>query len=486
MPRSKLNLPRGKPRGLRRDRDCRTCKVRGVKCDLNRPRCLPCVESGLECGGYPQRVVWAANPVATPVSRLSLPSPVEQPTEPRRGLSDEANILSSVELRNSSSIFVNDGNDFTQNSLAADQPHIVEHLLAFGHSLKVASLASGDKTNNFQTLSSDQGLKLIAQVDNFLQARIRRRRRSDSGTTSHPSTLAFSAAESVLPQDVDNEDILVHHRLEALKSLSQALNTADPAAFLGIAVFAFFEVVMDGVFGEWDCHLRGARSLLDYHCQNSDEFQQLSNNFIGFEQIVAYFGWWDTIGAVVRQSTNRAVGDQQGLIFDDWHRNTLTKDFLDMVGCPTETFWLFVSLAKGNKTDNLGELLTQVMAQLLKLGMDTTERGKCMDTYRCAAVIALLSWRIPATEETLPSEPSGTTLTFAVDRICQIIDSGRPKSTLYVHMATPAYLASMWASSPNHCKTLRNYWRNCQMGDIPRYLGAQLRCEESWRDMGLV
>ncbi|KAM0493405.1 hypothetical protein ACHAP8_009232 [Fusarium lateritium] len=485
MPRSKPNLPRGKPRGLRRDRDCRTCKVRGVKCDLNRPQCLPCVESGLTCGGYTQRVVWAANPVAAPVSGLSLTSPIEKQIDPRRALSDEATIQSSDKLYHTRAISANDGDDFTQNSLATDQPDIVEHLLAFGESLKRARLVYGDNVNNLDTRSPDQGLKLIAQVDNFLQATIRRRRRSDLSTTSHPSTLAFSTAGPIFTQDAENEDILVYHRLEALKSLSQALNTADPAAFLGIAVFAFFEVVMDGVFGEWDCHLRGARSLLDCHCRNSEEFQQLSNTFIGFEEIVAYFGWWDTIGAVVRQSTRRAVEDQEGLTFDDWHRNALTKEFLDTVGCPTETFWLFVSLAKGKKSDNLSETLTEAMAQLLKLGMDTTERGKCMDTYRCAAVIAVLSWKTPGTDETLPSEASRTALTFAVDRICQIIDSGRPRSTLYVHMATPAYLASMWASSSDHCKTLRNYWENCQMGDIPRYLGAYLRCEETWRNMGL-
>jgi hypothetical protein len=33
------NKPVGKPRGMRRDRDCRSCKLRNVKCDLNRPSC---------------------------------------------------------------------------------------------------------------------------------------------------------------------------------------------------------------------------------------------------------------------------------------------------------------------------------------------------------------------------------------------------------------------------------------------------------------
>uniref|UniRef100_A0A0D2XLH1 Zn(2)-C6 fungal-type domain-containing protein n=1 Tax=Fusarium oxysporum (strain Fo5176) TaxID=660025 RepID=A0A0D2XLH1_FUSOF len=130
MPRSKTNnFPRGKPRGIRRDRDCQTCKARGVKCDLNRPRCLPCVESGYACGDYPQRVVWAANPTPKP-SRAENRSAV------------------------------------IEKSLATDQHEVVEHLLAFGNSLKTARLATNDD------LCVDQGLGLIDQVDYFLRARI--------------------------------------------------------------------------------------------------------------------------------------------------------------------------------------------------------------------------------------------------------------------------------------------------------------------------
>ncbi|CAN6602182.1 hypothetical protein TRVA0_002S00782 [Trichomonascus vanleenenianus] len=50
---------KGKPRGLRRDRDCFTCKERNVKCDLNRPACTPCIEAGLVCQGYPSRIIWS-------------------------------------------------------------------------------------------------------------------------------------------------------------------------------------------------------------------------------------------------------------------------------------------------------------------------------------------------------------------------------------------------------------------------------------------
>ncbi|CAK7212717.1 hypothetical protein SBRCBS47491_001561 [Sporothrix bragantina] len=89
--------PRGKPRGRRRDRDCVTCKTRGLKCDLNRPQCLPCVQAGLSCGGYPMRVVWldqrrssASTPASTasgstPLSsaKVSKPSRTAEATAPR-------------------------------------------------------------------------------------------------------------------------------------------------------------------------------------------------------------------------------------------------------------------------------------------------------------------------------------------------------------------------------------------------------------------
>ncbi|KAF4335304.1 hypothetical protein FBEOM_10851 [Fusarium beomiforme] len=360
MPRSKTNnFPRGKPRGIRRDRDCQTCKLRGVKCDLNRPRCLPCVESGYACGDYPQRVVWAANPV------------------PRTTKAENKSVV-------------------IEKSLATDQHEVVEHLLAFGSSLKTARLATNDE------LCVDQGLGLIDQVDNFLRARISKRRGSlvDSASPTSPSSL--SSAEG------QDEDTLMWHRLAALKGLSEALNTADPAAFLGIAVFAFFEVVSDGVFGEWDCHLRGARSLLDCHCSNSEEFQQFSRRFTGLEEIVTYFAWWDTIGALVRQSTSDAHNIKSGLIFDDWHRSSLGRDFFDRVGCPPETFWLFVSLVQNKESANLSDSITQAMSQLLKVGMDKSEKGKCSDIYRCAAVIAVLTTTNNSIQEPLSS--SDTTL----------------------------------------------------------------------------
>lgn len=52
---------KGRPRGIRRDRDCFTCRSRNVKCDLNRPSCSQCLKDNLTCEGYPSRVIWQTN-----------------------------------------------------------------------------------------------------------------------------------------------------------------------------------------------------------------------------------------------------------------------------------------------------------------------------------------------------------------------------------------------------------------------------------------
>lgn len=425
MPKVKSG-PRGKPRGIRRDRDCQSCKDRNVKCDLNRPRCLPCVQSGLACGGYPQRVVWAGE---ASNRRSSVDTVVPSPTTRPELLHQDKD-----------------------KDKATDQYNLVQRLLAFCRNVRASDLSPPS------TLSVDQALSLISRVDDFLQARIK------------PPSPAPS------PQSSSDSDTFELHRLAALASLSEALKTADPVAFLGITVFAFFEVVSDGAFGEWQCHLRGARSLLDYHCRSRSELDQLSNRVTGLAEMVSYFGWWDIIGTIVRQCGRRDEA-QDGLIFDDWHRSILGDDFFNTVGCPADTFWLFVSLAKGQDMDTQGAMI-RAIDQLLHLGTDTTDRGACFDAYRCAAAISVLSLH--------PQPGTEASLKTAIDRICDSVEHASPTSRFYIHMATPAFMAATHATEIHHCDVLRTYWRNCQTGELPRYSGARAQCEEMWRMKGLI
>ncbi|KAL4923310.1 Zn(II)2Cys6 transcription factor [Aspergillus undulatus] len=61
---------------------CRTCKIRRVKCDEQRPSCAKCISSGRKCDGYG---IWSTPPVRPPTQQLAYPprtlpsfSPVEK------------------------------------------------------------------------------------------------------------------------------------------------------------------------------------------------------------------------------------------------------------------------------------------------------------------------------------------------------------------------------------------------------------------------
>ncbi|KAH6695522.1 hypothetical protein F5X68DRAFT_258128 [Plectosphaerella plurivora] len=446
--------PRGKPRGLRRDRDCASCRQRGVKCDLNRPRCLPCVQEGLPCGGYPQRVVWtgssgvvAAGPSPTP--RVSAPRERHEPEAIKAGWQE-------TDVRECPPALT------TLEPYQASQGSLIERLSAFCQHLRRSQQMDQDAAKVPQ---------LVSQVDEFLQARIK------TGAVEPPS--ARSPDGDTAP---DHSDFEVH-RLATLASLNEVLETADPVAFLAIAVFAFFEVVSDGAFGEWQRHLRGARSLLDYHCHSPAEFTALSSRVPGLSEMLAYFNWWDVVGGVIRRLRRTPGGREEGLIFLEWHRGLMDEDFFVAVGCPGNTFQLFVSLAGWSEEEpgDLHERYVQAMGQLLQLGTDQSQQGQCGDAWRCAAAIAVLTW-----DDTIGSGTRQAALTCAVDRICQIVAAAPPTSRYYAHMATAVFLAAINASSPDHCGVVETYWRNCQTGEFPRYHGVRAQCEEIWRAKGIL
>ncbi|KAM5349638.1 hypothetical protein ACJ41O_006143 [Fusarium nematophilum] len=478
MPKAKsVQQARGKPRGIRRDRDCRSCKLRGVKCDLNRPRCLPCVESGLACGGYPQRVVWAGEPASASCS-ASAKAKASVPNVSRKGDNDadfhdsaQQPILPSAGVlvaRPKEQDDAADGLDravLVEQDPTTDRYNLVARLLAFCRRLKTAGLSPGTHADDWQSLSVDQALGLVSRVDEFLQARIKTRTPAPFAPSPPPSS--SHADDTPSPHSSAESDTFELHRLAALASLSEALKTADPVAFLGIAVFAFFEVVSDGSFGEWQCHLRGARSLLDYHCRSSNELDMLSRRVTGLAEMIAYFGWWDVVGSLLRKCSGGRISPDDRLIFDDWHRGILGDDFFNTVGCPSDVFWLFVSLAKGGDEGTLGpyeadqERCMRAMSQLLKLGLDTSDRGRCFDTYRCAAAIAILTWQQPLDIEGVSSvDPRQAALASAVDRICQAVDTASPCSRFYIHMATPAFLAAILESFRGIRERVRNARRD--------------------------
>ncbi|KAF4973998.1 hypothetical protein FZEAL_9066 [Fusarium zealandicum] len=206
----------------------------------------------------------------------------------------------------------------------AERYWLVQRLSAFCRSLKSAERYPGSDIgdNQWNGVSADKVPRLVSRVDDFLQARIKTH--ASASLLSSPPSLSSS-----LTNISTDDDAFEHRRLAALSSLNEALQTADPVAFLGIAVFAFFEVVSDGVFGQWQRHLRGARSLLDYHCRSREELDVLSNRVTGLAEMVAFFSWWDTTGTVVRKLSGGHAGEDDRLIFLDWHRDVMDEDFFN-------------------------------------------------------------------------------------------------------------------------------------------------------------
>jgi hypothetical protein len=328
-----------------------------------------------------------------------------------------------------------------------NQYSFVKRLTAFYEQIKSAEGWSKGREN----YTSNEAIQLVSRIWDFARSRMQGYNNSTSGPGE------ASSIESV------------RYHVAALMGLNEAIESAHPVALFGIATFAFFEVC-DGSFGEWQCHLYGARSLLDFHCRSRADLDQLSEEILGLADIVAHLVWFDTMGTIIRGS--------RGLIFDGWHRETLNDSFFAVVGCPRDTFDLFVTLSKLDVDVEAIDLSVLAMDQLLRLdSADSTDRGRTASAYRCAATIAALGQI-----GDVASVSRSIALASAVDRACDIIASIPTTSGFYIHLAATAYLAGINATTTRQCEVVRAYWQNCRSCDFPHYPDGLSRCEEKWRD----
>ncbi|KAH0594774.1 hypothetical protein MHUMG1_07609 [Metarhizium humberi] len=475
--------PRGKPRGMRRDRDCHSCKSRNIKCDLNRPSCSQCLEANITCGGYPQRVIWAADrlakdshavvPSAAPASASGPASSLASPSA--SSSSSNATKVSKRQRRESKSK-LSDGNALspeqdlikTPTSDAAapksESPVLeLRHMPATDRNSFITSLiafyqhiisSDGSAADHGHYLSSE-AVGLISKLHDLMKARIEGR-------------LAGPFAGGDMWDSIDT----ARHRLAALIGLNEALEAANPFAFLGIAAFAVLEVC-DSPFGEWQRHLHGAKSLLDYHCADPPALEQLSHTVTGLTEIVARLVWWDTLGAIARGS--------KGLIFDDWHRQTLDQSIFEVVGCSADTFDLFSRVAKGEVATDALSCCILAMDQLAKIDPDESAWVLSANVNRCASAIAVL-----AQLEGTAHDHAQRAMNSAVERACQLIARMTPSSIYYIHVAVSAYLTGMHATSTRQCQILRAYWHHCNHAGVQRYPDGLAKCEERWRARGLT
>lgn len=210
--------------------------------------------------------------------------------------------------------------------------------------------------------------------------------------------------------------------------------------------------------------------MLNIHCSEKTELDSLTERVPGLADVLAYLLWFDVTGALVQGG---------GLIFEDWHREVLSTSFFESVGCPADTFGLFVDLVKGDLDQNVLGLCSKAIEQVLQIdGGESSDRSLAATVYRCAGSIeAFTRARNHAgNEEDLHASMTAS----MVSKMCDAITRIPTTSRFYVHLATPAFLSAVHVTSAEHREVLRGYWRNCRLCEFPRYPDAEQQCERRW------
>ena len=442
---------RGKPRGLRRDRDCRTCKGRGVKCDLNRPGCNVCAADSLTCAGYPARVVWKndRSQAAGAASEHYRHTRRHSGTN-RAAMQDAVHVLyRSQSLSVDSNGLLQDTPDLKLRTRVPNRKHILAKVYNYLQNINTVDDGGGDQDKSPVKETS------IFRVWAYAWAHLL--------SHSHESN--------------GNREASLTQHTAAIMSLSEAVTEDGLKAVFGIAVFAFLDVC-EGRFGQWHCHLNGARSLLDVYCPEAIALNHYSCQLDGLREIVAHLAWFDVIGAIIREDRH--------LIFEDWHRQAMDDKFFCTVGCPGETFSLFVAIARLEDNQELHTLSCQAMDQYLHETItDTSAEGwskESQKAWRCAGLVVYTE-RIHAGTMSFKQG----VLYSLVQAMCDCIEIIPVTSHYYLHLAAVAYIASRQATEAKHLEILRAYWRQCCGFPLPHYKAAYEHCEILWaRKLGVA
>lgn len=431
---------KGKPRGIRRDKDCLTCKARGTKCDLNRPECGPCQQDGLACEGYVNRVKWVGGTTSSAKAQAGLVQHHQQPPE----LSSELSVLTSP-------------SSVTTNRIPSPVDQ-AKHALTSPDSLS----AQNDGNPGWTTGIANYLRYFTLQ---YTQARAGHDQRTvpDDEYTGFFDVWAFawerisSRMNGGSLSDGLDHDLLYSNALQGLK---RSVESGDILAVFGITVFAFLDV-REGPFGYWSRHLRGARALLDVHCQDWGQLSMLYQSTPGLKQAISLLNWYDVMGAIIHKDRR--------LVFADFHRVELDPALFELVGCPRETFFVYVRIAEGFMSELSHETYHSSLAQLLQLAHSTSdERLLLQDAWRYASILVALEELYPDAEN-----EAGNTSTVISDKICDIVEMIQPSSAVYLHLPVAVYFVGIHAATERHHTVAERFWGYFDANPIPSYPNAQ-------------
>ncbi|EXJ92675.1 hypothetical protein A1O3_01227 [Capronia epimyces CBS 606.96] len=427
---------KGKPRGVRRDRDCLTCKRRQVKCDLNRPGCEICKDAGLKCQGYRVTVKW----VDDGKQQRGAPRPSKRSRRTTTTTTTTTTITASSDTTSPRSSV--DDVDIQSINWTTD---ISSALQYFAAKLDLGRCQSALSPTSAPSPNTDD----MSDIWKFAWKR----------TASHVGRP---------DKNVNDDDDPQFLHLAALSALSRMVRAGHIFAIFGITTFAFLDV-REGPFGDWGRHLQGARALLNIHCGNLAEFTQVCDSTPGLQQAVSLLNWYDVMGSVVHQ-------DRQ-LVFDAFHREYMDDSLFELTGCERETFQLYINVVHRREPHSfdMEKLYHLTVIQLLKLqtqhdDQDSSQQSLIRDAWRLGAVLACVGRSAFSSECLL-------IVTMVIDKLCTIISTIRQNNEAYLHLALPVYLIGVHGTKDKHQAQVKLYWSFFNCRKVPEYPHAQELCD---------
>lgn len=512
---------KGKPRGLRRDRDCYTCRERNVKCDLNRPACTPCLDANLTCAGYPPRLVWS-----TEKNQRSFSSSTRASVSPTHGqfpaLVKQASrdvlrrATSTPQLPKHDEKQGQEHSQIPESSKWAEGPTRESARIAPYPDLpppeieikkeELSPPPSPSKKmkeyNNFQW-----GIKAILEAQKYCHEELENATifKQDISIIERKVKVldtVWKYVQSYLDSknsrqvgSVSFELWSLQLKASAIEDLKQFINQGLLEAVFATLAFAYFDV-SQGSFGIWHQHIQGARSLLDLHCSNKEQLQIACKKLPGLRDALTLLAWYDMASVVANSYNNRSSIP----IFDDWHREVMDPDFFNLVGCSRTTFDSLIKAVKSelgtpNSITVFLESLNEVLATnhaipTLPKVKNEDEKGENhrheSEDFQNANVGWQYTCLLTSLNKSFPQRVLKPIQETLVTKIYMVIKSLTLSSNLYKHIALPVFVASMNASKTVHVEAAREYWNYCSSADFPLYPDALGICEGYWEKAGIT
>ncbi|ETN43077.1 uncharacterized protein HMPREF1541_02235 [Cyphellophora europaea CBS 101466] len=255
---------------------------------------------------------------------------------------------------------------------------------------------------------------------------------------------------------------------KALQDVNGAVENGDILAIFGITTLAFLDV-REGPFGRWEQHLRGARALLDLHCPGIEDLQKLYADTPGLKQAISLLNWYDVMGVIIHQDRR--------LLFEDFHRQDMHPDLFQLVGCPEDTYFLYVRIAQGQMISRPHQIHHSVTAQIMKGSPSSFDDISLLaDAWRYTTFFAALVYL--QFDSTWTDETSN----LVADRICDILERIQPRDMVYVHLPVTMFFMVIYASTERHMAVATRSWAYFEQESLPSYPNAQAMCQARRRE----